>query len=170
MRFITKPLALIALSSSVLLGLTGCSNFVNNSNDGYESGSESVSDPVESTPASEDANPEIVPQESFENVSATDLELASSSIAPHTAVEGRYIIVQGYEYFDTLTALKLDSGDTVYFATSGGAPFGSTSSGLSIAANQETRVLTGFGELVPADGPAGLDAVKFFNEHGSSLY
>jgi len=104
------------------------------------------------------------------SVNDHDLHLASESFkSSKRAVSGRYIVVEGYKHFDTLTCFKLDTGETVYFTTAGGAPFGSVKAGLAVAADQRTRDLTGVGESVPANGPASRDAAKMLRDHKADL-
>jgi len=167
-----KTLSITAGIASLLV-LTGCSQFADGVSEGYEEGISTPTSSPTATKTPEAAAPdtkEAVPVKAKGTpVSPQDLELASASFAPKKAVSGSYIVVTGYQYFDTLTAFKLDSGETVYFATSGGAPFGSLKSGMSIAADQQSRDITGFGELVPTTGPAGLDAAKMLQEHKAEL-
>lgn len=104
------------------------------------------------------------------SVNDHDLHLASESFKPSKrAVSGKYIIVESYKHFDTLTCFKLDTGETVYFATAGGAPFGSVKARLAVAADQRTRDLTGVSESVPANGPASRDAAKMLRDHKGDL-
>jgi len=99
-------------------------------------------------------------------LTATEIETASASMdTPVTVVGGRYIPAEGYEFFNTLTVLDLSSGEKAYFATMDG-PF---PVGFSIAADQTSRDLTGFGESVPISGPAGLDAAKMLADHKAEL-
>lgn len=162
-------IATLSLSATLLLSLAGCSIPTpdRGSNQTPTSSSEGSSSPIPESPAEkqivEEANSMAIP------VSSEDLALASSSTAPLMAVSGRYVVVEGYDYFDTLTVLEFDSGEKAYFATSGGKPFGNIDAGMAIAADQPSRDLTGFGETVPADGPAGLDAAKMMSEHKADL-
>lgn len=152
----------------VLLGLAGCSMSMPERRVGPSSSAETEA----VVPTTEETVVDIMPEEEAHlgiPVEAKDLELASSSFSPKVAVSGSYIVVTGYKYFDTLTVFVLDTGEKVYFATDGGAPFGSLNSGLSIAADQASRELTGFGEGVPANGPAGLDAAQMLADHKADL-
>lgn len=165
----TLKIAALSLSATLLLSLSGCS-IPTTDREGDQVpavSNEESSSPAAESPAEkeivEEANSIAIP------VSAEDLSLASSSTAPLTAVSGRYVVVEGYDFFDTLTVLEFDSGEKAYFATSGGKPFGNIDAGMAIAADQASRDLTGFGESVPADGPAGLDAMRMLSEHRSDL-
>lgn len=157
----------LGLGATLLLGLSGCSMDLTERRPVPAPIATSDSEPSDSVDSTDeeidDATATSIP------VTAEDLALASSSTVPLTAVSGRYIVVEGYDYFDTLTVLEFDSGEKAYFATSGGAPFGNVNAGMAIAADQASRDLTGFGDGVPADGPAGLDAAKMLSDHKSEL-
>lgn len=92
-------------------------------------------------------------------VSENDLVIASSSIEPLVAVEGRYIVADGYKFHDTLTVFELETGETVHFISSGG-PF--TSSGAP--ANEYTRDLTGFVQGMTFDSPGGIEASRMMSD------
>jgi len=169
--FVLKAVS-VTLALGSMLALTGCSQFADGVREGYEKARASTSStPTPSMPSSSEAPQEesAAPKTQGTPVSQGDLDLASASFAPKKAVSGSYIVVNGYKYFDTLTVFKLESGETVYFASSGGAPFGSLQSGMSIAADQSSRDITGFGESVPATGPAGMDAAKMLQDHKGNL-
>lgn len=152
---------LMAAGLVTVLGVTGCSLSIQSD---PKPKSTVTASPTKSAPTPSAEAPSAKAQDKQSSkvveVSEKDLTLASGSIAPLTAVKGRYIVADGYKYLDTLTVLELSSGEKVYFATDHGHPFGSSGSGMAIAADQYSRDLTGFGELVPVDGPMGLSAGK----------
>lgn len=159
--------AAISIGIAMTMGIVGCSSFSEGFAEGMEQ-SKSTPAPKQTSDPSAPA-PEVTPPTSTIPVSEEDLALASSSTVPLIAIAGRYIVVEGYKYFDTLTVLEFSTGERAYFATDQGHPFGSINAGLSIAADQYSREITGFGEAVPADGLAGLDAARMLSDHKEEL-
>lgn len=172
---------LIVTGVVLVLGIGGC---LNGSDDSPDSGpapnATSSATPVPTPTSTPNLTKDTVPLENptseVMQVSEADLAMASEAlsfasgnIGPITAIEGRYIVAEGYKYVDTLTMFKLDSGEKVYFATGGKQPFGNPGAHLLIAAIQDSRDITGFGEEVPVDGPAGIQAAHMYSDHAEKL-
>lgn len=165
----SKKAKIVLISIAGLLLMGGCSSLVSGMSGGVSKGlSERTASPAV-TPTDESSSSVLPepPGSSVFELSPAQIAMANDAMEkPVKVVAGSYLKADGYRFFDTLTELKLDSGKRVYFATDGGKPF---PDGFVIAANQESRDLTGFGEKVPATGPAGLDAAKMLADHGAEL-
>ena len=104
-------------------------------------------------------------------VSLTDSDRARASMAlkPEVVKSGSYIVVTGYDYFDTLTALNLDGGERVYFATKGQKPFAGSQGGMTVAATEESLKITGFGAGSEIDPAVKADAEKLYADYSEAL-
>lgn len=155
--------ALLTVGLAATIGVTSCSGTTQDLEPAPTSSPSSSPSSSTATPAAPSTmDPERISR--ILTMTEDDLIKASEAIAPLKAVEGRYVIAPGYRLHNTLTALKLESGETVYFVTNNGRPFAVDGSGTAVAADQYSRDVTGFGELVKVDGPAGLDAAHMLSD------